>query len=94
MTPIIFRFWNLSRNIIAILPTVSANYGCTMMYEHVGQHGEGAYPSVMSQSRPATPEEYKDLFDELQGIYGDLKIVKRDSYKFAKARWGNHDSRL
>jgi hypothetical protein len=48
-----------------------------LCYAHVGQH-ESASFNWYETTRPATPDEYKDLLTELQGIYdGQLKPVSR-----------------
>ena len=47
-------------------------------YAHIGQHSEGDYNYFLQETRPATPEEYRDLLHELKSIgYNDLKILKR-----------------
>jgi len=48
---------------------------------HVGQHSGADYASVMKQTRPSTPEEYKHLLVELKSLGYDLRIRKR------KASW-------
>ncbi len=77
----IFRAWRrepFRGRVIAILPEVEANPGKYEMYEHVGQHGEGDYPHVVSQTRLATPAEYADLKCELEQIYGEpIQPIKR-----------------
>ncbi|HDZ14732.1 hypothetical protein LCGC14_0844740 [marine sediment metagenome] len=56
--------------IIALFPQISANisgWHCAS-YMHVGQYG-GATPFfVVSQTRLATPEEYRELYLELERI--------------------------
>jgi hypothetical protein len=57
-----------------------------VVYAHVGQHGSGSH-SWYRRTRPARPEEYAALLDELKGIYGtpgpggcpayELRIVRR-----------------
>lgn len=94
ITPVIFRFWKPraglidGASVIALLPDMPASIGSMLMYEHVGQHGEGDYAQVMKDSRPATPSEYAALCDELQDIYGSLIIVKRDSARYRSLRYG------
>jgi hypothetical protein len=75
-TSVIFRRWNTGSyfdDIIAIFPDLNeasgaANPGRVMMYEHVGQHGEGDMAGVMAQTIPAIPEEYAELKSELEGL--------------------------
>ena len=72
---VIFRKWIKGPgDVIAILPEVEANPGMHMMYEHVGQHGEGNYAGVLERTRLATPAEYAPLLAELQHIYAPLEL--------------------
>jgi hypothetical protein len=82
-TPVIFRKMQkgYGGDVLAVFPTDAATYnayecGC---YAHVGQHGACEPGHVIARSRPAKPEEYKDLMAELQGApYGyRLKVYKR-----------------
>ena len=60
-------------------------------YATIGQHGGAQMEHVLSATRPAKPDEYAELYRELQGIYerakfpGDavhqLRIIKRRSAK-------------
>ena len=44
-------------------------------YSHIGQHS-ACNPGYAKESRPATPEEYKDLYTELTDLVGyDLEII-------------------
>lgn len=69
-TPVVFRVWNKgdSSDTIALFPTEPAgmNGELCSSYEHVGQHGGADYEGVISQTRPATPDEYADLRKELE----------------------------
>lgn len=83
-TVVIFRKWNAKNlieaplcDIIALFPYIDAWNGNCNSYEHVGQHGGASYIGVMSQTTPATPDEYKDLAEELTGLGYDLEIMKR-----------------
>jgi len=79
MDRVIFRKWG-KRNggdIIAILPDNPSNLGYVMMYEHIGQHGEGDYYGVVSRTKLATPEEYQDLLAELKQIGYKPRIMTR-----------------
>jgi len=44
-------------------------------YTHIGQHGP-CHVDYAAESRPATPEEYKDLKSELESLGYNLKIVQ------------------
>ena len=47
-------------------------------YQHIGQHGAACYRVVVDGSRPATPEEYRDLLGELERIgYTDIEVRHR-----------------
>ena len=55
-------------------------YNC-QSYMHVGQHGAANPMIVLKQTKPATPDEYAVLQDELERVIGyDLKIIKRFRY--------------
>jgi hypothetical protein len=46
-------------------------------YSHIGQHSSCMLEWVDEFTRPATQEEYKDLYNELVSIgYDDLQIVR------------------
>ena len=52
----------------ALFPELpSDNYGhyCTA-FQHVGQHCAADYQGCIAASDPASPEEYADLFEELE----------------------------
>ena len=67
-------------NILAFLPEISANVGNIMCYAHTGQHGEATLEYYQS-TKEATPNEYKELHKELQGIYNDVELdIKRRLY--------------
>jgi len=52
-------------------------YGATIMsYMHVGQHGEASYEYYW-ECRNATPEEYKELDEEMRSIGYEPLILKR-----------------
>ncbi len=86
-TAVIFRKWNLRNrskslcNIIALFPYVDAGNGYCNSYEHVGQHGGASYSGVFSQTTPATPDEYKDLAEELTSLGYNLEIMQRRNHK-------------
>jgi hypothetical protein len=74
-TQVIFRVWtgknaiDGSDNVIALFPNEPGAHrknGTLVSYEHVGQHGEADYYTVMSGTRPAAPAEYKALKRELE----------------------------
>lgn len=65
MDIVIFRV--LNGEVMAVLPDESANYGCFMSYMHIGQHSECSN-DLASYTRPATEDEYVDLYAELIDI--------------------------
>ncbi len=77
MTTVIFRYWQ--KSIIALFPTIEADpHGNCLSYQHIGQHGAADYTGIVTNSRPATKDEYTPLLAELQSIgYADLSIRKR-----------------
>ncbi len=87
-TKVIFRFWKISNEVIAIFPEEPGNTNpmtCSS-YEHIGQHGACNPYGIIQESRLATPEEYKDLKEELESIGYDLTIIKRHRYHHLEKR--------
>jgi hypothetical protein len=92
-TMVVFRWWKPSwhdsGDIIALFPCdVDPNrpYHC-MSYGHIGQHGMADYQHIIGVTRAATPEEYRDLAEELKGIGYNLAVKQhRPSAKFM-AKW-------
>ena len=75
-TIVIFR-WEREGGVFALFPELPAdNYGtyCTS-FQHIGQHCAADYHGCIAQSRPATPAEYADLFEELElrGYHLDVR---------------------
>jgi hypothetical protein len=77
VTRVIFRRWKDNGDVIAVLLDVPANHGRVVCYEHVGQHGEGDWYAIVSQTTPATPEEYAALSRELTKQVGYSLAVRR-----------------
>lgn len=78
-TDVIFRK-EKDGSILALFPHLLWNYaGDVTCYAHLGQHSAADYSGCIRQSKPAKPEEYKDLLNELQGLGYDLRIIKRQS---------------
>ena len=66
--------------VTAVFPDLEANAGAYVCYAHIGQHSECSRGWYVSETRPATPDEYRDLLRELRGIYerdGDAKLCVR-----------------
>lgn len=89
-TDIVFRVdktKGFKGTVFALFPhEVSTLDGLVTCYQHVGQHSSAEYAYCISRSRPATPEEYKDLKEELESIGYDVNVVKKQNYdKYLKS---------
>ena len=89
-TKVIFRAFDSDGEIIALFPEIPADtqLGHCMSYMHVGQHC-GASVDLSPYTRPATPEEYAPLAEELTRIGYDLQICKRITAAMSRARLAN-----
>ena len=73
--PVIFRHatYESAHEVLALFPTIPANYGCIVCYSHIGQHAECDYAFATGNGaatlRKATPSEYAPLLAELKAIY-------------------------
>ena len=76
-TRVIFRMFR-DGEVIALFPHEDGGNGYIMSYMHIGQHG-AASPLIVNDTTQATPEQYKELFEELQSIGYSLEIGKRMS---------------
>ena len=89
-TPVIFRKEiKFSDEIIAFFPSLPGDhtpFTCSC-YAHIGQHGAAHKDYYTQNTSPATPDEYKDLQDELESIGYDLKIFTRWQSWMDKRRW-------
>lgn len=76
-TKVVFRKFK-NGNIIALFPEQSyrRNY-VTGSYMHIGQHSDCDYHTVIGMTKPATPEEYKDLYQELEIVGYNLLIRQK-----------------
>jgi hypothetical protein len=85
-TDVIFRK-EKENSILAIFPYILWNLsGDVACYAHIGQHGSADYNYCIQKSKLAKPEEYKDLFTELESLGYNLNIIKkRNRTKFAKS---------
>jgi hypothetical protein len=76
MTKVFFRI-EKDGEVLAVFADSWANprWGC---YAHIGQHSECNPYYVKMLTRPAKPDEYASLLNELVAIgYDDLKILQR-----------------
>lgn len=68
--------------IFAVMPYEIAKYdGSVTTYQHVGQHSAAEYFTCIAKSKPATPAEYSDLKQELEGLGYNIKVIKRINYE-------------
>ncbi|NLF73626.1 MAG: hypothetical protein GX575_31695 [Candidatus Anammoximicrobium sp.] len=77
-TTVIFRVDDES-TVFALFPELPADnlgYYCTS-FVHVGGHGSGDYQHCIAHSRPAKPDEYRDLFVELERRGYHLNVQQR-----------------
>jgi hypothetical protein len=74
---VVFRTYRQGGDVIAILLDAPATPGYVLCYQHVGQHGEGKYFTIMAQTRPATAEEYAPLKRELEGVTYRYRLALR-----------------
>ena len=83
-TKVIFRKFP-DGEVIALFPELPGDsdiLNC-LNYMHIGQHGNG---EALLIGKPAKPEEYKELFDELTAIGYNLTVVSRFSYQMDQRR--------
>lgn len=76
MTKVVFRKFK-DGQIIALFPDIKDGH-YIMSYMHIGQHSN-TDRSIVYDTKPATEEEYKELYDELVNVceYTDLKVMKK-----------------
>jgi hypothetical protein len=58
------------------LPADNNGQFCTA-FQHIGQHCAADYHGCIAASDPASPEEYRDLFDELEKRGYSLLVKQR-----------------
>lgn len=78
ITKVVFRF-DKEHGVYALFPYNPYDYAGNLVdsYAHVGQHSGADYDHCIRTTRPATEDEYKDLFQELESIGYNLKVVKK-----------------
>ena len=77
-TVVVFRI-DREGVVFALFPELSAdNHGfyCNC-FQHIGQHCAADYYGCIAASRPATPTEYTDLFNELEQRGYRLEVRQR-----------------
>ena len=80
-TEMIFRK-EKNGDILAVFPYEPYNDTHNVMacYVHVGQHGGCHFDYALKETKPAKPEEYADLYKELESLGYNIKVVKRRNY--------------
>jgi hypothetical protein len=66
-------------DVVAVLidqPGTNDPYSCAC-YQTIGQHGSCDPQHVIQSTRPATPDEWRDLGTELARIGYDPRVIKR-----------------
>ena len=75
-TEMIFR--KDKAGVFALMPyDIATLEGHVTYYQHVGQHGSADYQGCMRKSVPTNVIEYLDLYNELESLGYNIKIVKR-----------------
>lgn len=88
-TKVIFRKWK-DGEIIALFPEdlgTNSPYTCAC-YQHTGQHG-ACDPGIVSDTKLATPDEYRDLRHELENLHPepyDLQIIQKVTRRHLETR--------
>ena len=68
-------------DVVAFFPETYRNYTLDC-YAHIGQHGTADINYYRYDTKKATPEEYKDLYNELTNLVGyDLRVMQRMTYR-------------
>lgn len=72
----------------AFLPETPVRYGRIGNYAHIGQHSEASL-DYYYKSKKASPEQYAELYKELQSIYDDVTLVikQRLNYDILRKNW-------
>ena len=69
-TKVIFKVFK-DGEVIALFPDDKWNASNITSYMRIGQHG-GASPDLLTELKDATPQQYKELKQELIGIGYDI----------------------
>lgn len=66
---VVFRVES-SGDVLAVFPSIPADYqGSMLCYARMGQHSGCSDSYYYHGTKPATPEQYAPLLNELRGIY-------------------------
>jgi hypothetical protein len=87
-TRVIFKMsrWNDWKECVAFLLDCPANDGYILSYMTVGQHGEASM-GFFQECKPATEEQYQDLYKELTSIGYRLYVRSRWNGNRKSQRW-------
>lgn len=84
-TKIVFRKFK-DGEILALFPELSEGGAGVESYMHIGQHSSVDYAGCIANTKPALPDEYKALKEELEDIGYDLLIRKRRESPYSNRR--------
>lgn len=79
-TKVIFRSFKSDDSVIAIFPEIPGTNdpNTAMSYMTVGQHGSASISLLNDESTyPTRPAQYRQLYEELQNIGYNLRVMKR-----------------
>ena len=85
--PIIFRV-DKNNNVFAIFPTIpgTSDASTSTIYDQSGGHTSGDVFMCIRTSRPASLEQYQQMYEHLLSIGYKIRIVKRCSNKMHLSR--------
>ena len=77
ITKVVFRKFKDGEDIIALFPEEyeDAEHKFVVSYMHMGQHSGADYKGMIEDTTPATPAEYKELYNELVELGYNLQII-------------------
>jgi len=85
ITKVIFRKFK-DGEIIALFPELPGDNSVLncLNYMAIGQHGSGT--ASLADTKPALPEEYQSVFNELYQIGYRMKVISRFTYRMDQNR--------
>lgn len=86
MQTVIFRKFK-DGEIIALFPYEIWHRTDIMSYLHIGQHGAACYNGVVRTTKPAKPNEFKDLYNELKQIGYKLEVKQKYNHNKFLTAW-------
>ena len=78
ITEVQFRLFR--GEVTAVFPYIVESPNNVMCYVHLGQHSVCNW-NFNAVSKPATADQYADLYNELIGLGYNLKVIKRRSHR-------------